>query len=203
MTTMNRNQLLKKIAHLGYKADYAALLNYFTFKCIVQIPRAIALISFTIGLFGFGYASSNPALFRSFSCAVLLLSFTSLMISKSDYNAYKVTADNNIQQRNNLEQLYYQVFNLLENDSKLNDIESKVIEIEKDFNQHAQSQQFILAHWYAHYKFFTSNGHSWIDDNMNFKFWKNMVPPSIKFLLVLLLLGVILCTMILIYTRYL
>ena len=62
------------------------------------------------------------------------------MISKSDYNAYKVTADNNIQQRNNLEQLYYQVFNLPENDSKLNDIESKVIEIEKDFNQHAQSQ---------------------------------------------------------------
>ncbi len=198
---MNRDQLLNKLAQLGYKVAYAALLNYYTFKVIVQAPKVIALISFAIGLIGFGYSDTNPSLFRSFSCAVLLLNFTSLMISRSNSDVYKVTADNNIQQRNNLEQLYYQVLNLPENDNKLNAIESNVIEIEKDFNQNAQSQQFIFAHWYAHYKYFTSNGNSWINEIMKFKFWKNMVPPGIKNSLVLILLGIIIYSIIYIYTK--
>lgn len=44
--------------------------------------------------------------------------------------------------------------------------------------------------WYAHYKFFYQMQHDWIDEQLKFSLWKDKLPRSFAFLVVVVALAV-------------
>lgn len=183
---MKKEELLIKIANVGYNIAYGAQLNYFSYHTLKKYPIFTAITSLIVSLLALIYPDVGENWVKAGATIVLILSIVSLFVEKAKSEVYLTTAKANTLQRNRLSTLYSEAKGLSFHSDRLKQIEEEVIAIEKEYSEGAQALQLPLAHCYAHYKFFTSN-YSWMDEQLQFKFWKNMVPPLVKVVLFILL----------------
>jgi signal transduction histidine kinase len=88
----------------------------------------------------------------------------------------------------NLQSSYHEILESTKEEFKdeLKNIE-KLIE---EFHEISMTKQICFSDWYAHYKFFVQMQIDWIDEQKQFKFFKDKIPLSFMFtILAVLMIG--------------
>ena len=185
---MNKEALLKTIAETGYNVGYGARKTFATFDIAEKGPGWIGFFSLSFGIF----ALFKDELAAKVPSAVLLVAgVCSLYIGFYRSAEYETTAKNLLKLQNRLRDLYRKV----QSGSDTTEAQKELEAIEAEYYSITISKQIFLSDWYAHYKFFAQSQIDWIDEQKNFKFWKDKIPLSGKVTIVAVFLAVLLATL--------
>lgn len=192
---MKKDRLLKMIAESAYNIGYGAKLNFATYDLIEKAPGWLGFISFVIGIF----ALFVPSLTDNFIAAILLIfSLITLHLGyyQQDKDKYKEAGEALTKHFHDLRKLYYEVQS--EDDGTFNSDEfiEKHSSIYDNYIARTFSKQIFISDWIAHFKFFGQMQIDWINEQLHFKFWKDKVPASFKFLLYTLLVIIVIAYLI-------
>ncbi|MFJ8072261.1 SLATT domain-containing protein [Peribacillus sp. NPDC096447] len=186
MGGLGKGAFLKELANNGYNVGFGAKKNFATYDIISKVPGAISLIGLLIGVGQLSYPDSpfNTGI----STVLVMASIVGMTINpfnqeKEKYNQRGVEIT---QMFNQLRQLYYKVRN-----SSEPEFEDEVQEMDVIMNQYyaiSMSNQIFGSDWYAHYKFFSQMQIEWIDEQKRFKFWKDKIPKSLIFFIIMALI---------------
>lgn len=185
---MKKSDFLKSIAEKGYDVGFGAKKHFATYDIIEKAPGMIGFISMAVGVFALaieGFSSNLvSALFIMIGIAGLYISF---------YEPNKPAYDNSgvglTKIFNELKALYFKVKNTDENSDFL-ELQKEFSEIESRYYPLCISKQIMFSNWYAHYKFFWEHQIDWINEQLNFGFFRDKVPLSLWFWLLIAILGV-------------
>lgn len=175
---MDKVGLLKTIAETGYNVGFGAKKTFATFDIVEKGPGWIGFVSLAIGV----YALYVDALATKFPSATLIVAgIASLYISFYKSGEYEKAGNEQIKLFNQLRDLYREV----EGNADILASQLKLAQIESEFYKVTISKQIFLSDWYAHYKFFAQTQIGWIDQQLNFIVWKDMIPLSAKFVIII------------------
>jgi len=172
---MKKEYLLTQIVDAAYDVGFGAKKHFATFDIVEKAPGWIGLISMGVGVF---------ALFvdilatQHISAILIIIGICGLIInSYSEVKQnYERTGVFLTQLFNELKTLYFHVkssdkSDFLEEEKQLSEIKSR-------FFSSCISKQILFSDWFAHYKFFWQQQIDWINEQKNFKFWRDKVPLS-------------------------
>lgn len=187
---MNKNNLLKIIAQKGYDVGLGTKKHFATYDIIEKTPGWIGFVSMSVGILGLVFDELST---KTVSAIFLIVGIVSLYISFYDSRkiSYEESGVELTKLFNKLKALYYDVKSLPETNDVTAHIET-LQEIESKYYNNSISKQILFSNWYAHYKFFWEHQIDWIDEQLNFKFFRDKVPLS--FILFIVLLIVCICT---------
>jgi hypothetical protein len=183
---MSDTNLKKHIAETAYNVGYTAKLHFASFDMIEKLPGIISFISMAFGVYALAYAELST---KFTSSTLLVLGIIGMYISlnnkdKSDYESKGIV----------LTGLFNELKHLmpLTEGSSVDQaaIPDKLKDIENRFNQSCMSTHVLFASWLAHYKFFWEQQIQWIADHKVFSFWRDKVPLSLWFSLLLVIVVV-------------
>ncbi|MDG0811116.1 SLATT domain-containing protein [Cohnella rhizosphaerae] len=156
--------------------------NFATYDIISKLPGIISLVGLLIGVGQLAY----PAYKYSTGISTLLIMASIIALTMSSYNAekerYKEAGVEMTTLFNKLRVLYYTVQNSSEQEFT-NEVE-ELERIKQRFYDISISQQIFGADWYAHYKFFSQHQIDWVNEQKQFKFFKDKVPKSFLFFII-------------------
>lgn len=186
---MNKSDLLRCIAEKGYDVGFGAKKHFATHDIIEKIPGFISFFSMAFGIYALVVKSLSTELI---SATVILFGVMGLYINMYNHKKgdYEKTGIALTQLFNELKRLYFQVKNLGEN-SDVSTYQKKLSEIESQYYPLCISTQILFSNWYAHYKFHWEHQTGWMNEQLNFDFFRDKVPLSIWFILLLFLVGVV------------
>ncbi|WP_091858379.1 SLATT domain-containing protein [Methylobacterium brachiatum] len=176
---MDKAHLLKSIAETGYNVGFGAKKHFATYDIVEKGPGWIGFISLACGISGLVFeelSTKVPSLILSIA-GVVALYISFYRAAEYEKAGKEITAI-----YNELRDLYRSVQS--DTDSQL--AAAQLSAAEARFFGISISKQILFSDWYAHYKFFGQHQSSWINEQLNFKFWKDMVPASAKLFLVVL-----------------
>jgi hypothetical protein len=185
-----RKQLLNKIARVAYDVGYGVDKHFATHKVYCAVPVLMSILSLSVGIYQISRLSAAHS-----QVYMDLLSF--LMIIFSVFAFYISIIGGNkalyVSTGKNLLELYYRLDTLYDevNSGKNTDYDNVYAEVDSirsKLNSISISEHpLIISDWLAHFHFFGSRNITWIDKELDFKFWDDKVPSSLKtFILVLL-----------------
>lgn len=179
---MDKAGLLKTIAETGYNVGFGAKKTFATFDMVEKLPGWIGFASLAIGV----YALYVDALSTKFPSASLVVAgIGALYFSFYRSAEYQIAGKEMIQLFNRLRDLYREV----ESGADLTASRAKLAQIESEFYAITVSKQIFLSDWYAHYKFFAQTQIGWMDEQLRFHWWKDMIPLSGKVVIALAILA--------------
>ena len=82
---------------------------------------------------------------------------------------------------------YYSVQNKSYNDD-LSLLIGEYRQLESQYYSVSLSKQILFSDWYAHYKFFWQHQIEWVNEQKNFKFFRDKVPLSFYMFLVVVII---------------
>jgi hypothetical protein len=179
---MNKDSLLKTIAETGYNVGFGARKTFATFDIASKGPGWIGLASFAFGTFALftdEFAAKVP------SAILLIAGVASLYIGFYRSDEYEETAKHLLKLHYRLRDLYRSVQSGVDLSSAKSDFEA----IQDEYYSVTVSKQIFLSDWYAHYKFFAQSQTEWMDEQLHFGVWKDMIPLSAKAVIVLSVAG--------------
>jgi len=185
---MKKDQLLKSIAETAYNVGFGGRKHWATYDIVDKVPGLIGFLSTAFGIFALIYdklsEKSLSAAFIVFGLIALYITFYEPNKSKYSESANKLTTLFNA-----LRDLYRTV------QSHPNDDVDLYIDqlhlIEKNYYDTCISKQILFSDWYAHYKFFWQYQIDWLDEQKKFKLFRDKLPLSFMFWMVVLLGGVV------------
>lgn len=180
---MNKSDLLRSIAEKGYDVGFGAKKHFATYDIINKIPGLISFLSMAFGIFALAVNRLSTELI---SATFIVLGVMGLYISmynhrKDDYEKAGIALT---QLLNELKSLYLQAKSLDEN-SDLSSCREHLAEIESKYYPISISTQILCSNWYAHYKFFWEQQIGWINEQLEFSFFRDKVPLSLWFALLI------------------
>ena len=181
--------LLKSLATNGYNVGFGAKKNFASYDIVIKLPSWIGFITLALGIIQLGYPVVGNC--KWLSTVLILVSVAALYI-----NVFNSTADNFEKEGIRLTQLFNRLRNLYlkVKDSDKNDFTDEINEMNKtmeEFYSNTISKQVFLSQWFAHFKFFYEMQIDWVDEQLNFKFFKDKVPNSLKIIIVLLFVSLL------------
>jgi len=189
---MKKESLLNLIARKGYDVFYAANLNFATYDIVTKLPSIISFMTIAIGILGLVFDSFRVI---GVSVSILILGILRLYVEKFSTNIddYCQRGVSNTEMLNQLKDLYVKVKDSTQD--SFGDEEQSFMSIEKSFNDTSNPKQILFANWFAHYKMFIEKDHSWMDEQIHFRFWRDKIPGSLK---LLLFISLIICVILLV-----
>lgn len=182
--SLNKDKLLKLIATSGYNVYFGAKKHFATYDIIEKLPRAIALFGLLIGV----WQLWKPDFSYSELLSFLLIVFSVYSYTITQYDGEKANYDSVgkelTQIHNQLHRLYLNVKS--SNASVFPEQEAELERLMASYYDMAISKQILLSHTFAHFKFFGEAQIAWMDDELNFTFWKDKVPKVYHLILWLL-----------------
>jgi len=185
---MTKENLLKALAENGYNVGFGAKKSFASFDIVTKLPSWVSFIILSIGILQLGYPHLAT---KAISIVLILVSIAIIFLgfytsSASDFEvAGKHATDCFYKLRN----LYYKVQSST-NPIYTNEV-AEMNQIMADFSSKTISRQVFLSHWYAHFKFFYEMQIDWIDEQLNFRFFKDKFPNSLKTALSIILIIVL------------
>jgi hypothetical protein len=186
---MNKEQFKKEIAKNAYNVGFGAKKHFASYDILTKIPNWISFIGLAIGIIQVAYDSFPNQ--KEISVLLIIVSIAGFYInfSNKEINKYKKAGEKLTQIYNKLRQLYLNV-DSSENDKFKN--EKKELDLLlKSYYKISITKQIFLSQWYAHFKFFYEFQIDWLDKELNFKFWKDKFPNSLKYLIFFIIFIVI------------
>ena len=183
---MKKDDLLRSIATYGYNVGFGAKKNFASHDIVVKLPSLIGFTTLAIGIIQLGYSSFSEN--KELSTALILISVISLYISvyNSDAEKFEKEGIRLTKIFNKLMDSYYIVKSSTKDDFAKEKLE--LDEIMKDFYSNTITKQVFLSQWFAHFKFFYEMQIEWINEQLNFKFFKDKLPNSLKIFFILILI---------------
>lgn len=187
---MHKKDLLKSVAEKAYDVGFGAKKHFATYDIIEKTPGMIGFLSLSFGIFALVFKSLSTEIS---SAIFIILGVIGLYISmydnkKSDYDD---AGKKIIQIFNELKALYLEV-KALPDGSDFTTYENRLADINGRFYPECISKQILFSNWYAHYKFFWEHQIDWINDELKFGFFRDKVPLSLWFYIVIVLVASIL-----------
>jgi len=183
---LDKDALLKELATNGYNVGFGAKKNFATYDIITKIPGFISLVGLLIGVGQLAYPKSpfNTGI----STVLVMASIIGMAISpfnseKDNYNQRGIDLTDLF---NQLRRLYFKVQNSTA--STFESEEQEMNNIMSRYYSMSMSNQIFGSDWYAHYKFFRQMQIDWIDEQKGFKFWKDKMPTSFIWFIVVIVL---------------
>ena len=182
---MNKDDLLKHIAETAYNVGFGAKKHFATYDIVAKAPGWISLISLAFGIYALVFDELNT---KFISATFIILGVAGMYITfydakKTDYINSGVALTDHF---NELKRLYGLVKS---STGSLDPHIQKLEEIERQYTQVGSSHQIALSNWYAHYKFFWEQQIGWIDEQLKFSFFRDKVPLSLWFTILILIIG--------------
>ena len=185
---MKKDQLLKSIAETAYNVGFGGRKHWATYDIVDKVPGLIGFLSTAFGIFALIYDKLSEkylsAAFIVFGLIALYITFYEPNKSKYAESANKLTTLFNA-----LRDLYRTVQSHPNDDVDL--YIDRLHLIERDYYDTCISKQILFSDWYAHYKFFWQYQIDWLDEQKNFKLFRDKLPLSFMFWVVVLLGGVV------------
>jgi len=184
---MKKDQLLKSIADTAYNVGFGGRKHWATYDIVDKVPGLIGFLSTAFGIFALIYDKLSE---KSLSAAFIVFGLIALYITFYEPNKSKYAASANKLTTlfNALRDLYRTV-----QSHPIDDVDVYVDQlhlIEKDYYDACISKQILFSDWYAHYKFFWQYQIDWLDEQKKFKLFRDKLPLSFMFWMVVLLGGV-------------
>ena len=173
---MNKAQLLKSIADTGYNVGFGGRKHWATYDIVEKIPGLIGFLSMAFGVFALIYEKLSE---KYLSAAFIVFGIVALYVTFYEPNKtnYAETANKLTTLYNALRDLYRTV------QSHANDnvdvFTDQLNEIEKEYYASTISKQILFSDWYAHYKFFWQYQIDWLDEEKNFRLFRDKLPLSL------------------------
>lgn len=183
---MTKPDLLKHIAETGYNVGYGAKKHFATYDLAAKAPGFISFLTFAVGLC---FLLIDFTAKKYFSVACIILGMVGIRISMWDHKKEDIAnAGRKLTELfNKVKALYYQV-----KGSELDDLssfEKQLAALQKEYNAMCLSNQMLFSDWYAHYKFFWQQQIGWIDEQLNFRLFRDKLPLSFTAAVALLFAG--------------
>ncbi|WP_316153076.1 SLATT domain-containing protein [Cupriavidus sp. BIC8F] len=183
---MQKDNLLKNIATTGYNVGFGAKKHFATYDIVEKTPGWIGFISTAFGVYALVFDSLSTkflsATFVVFGIVALYITFYD-----SKKTAYENAGIELTKQFNGLRDLYRTVQTTTNPD--LSAYVQQLSAIEQTYYGISLSKQITFSDWYAHYKFFWQHQIDWIDEQKNFRFWRDKVPLSFTATLIVALVA--------------
>jgi hypothetical protein len=185
---MNKQDLLKQIADTAYNVGFGAKKHFATFDIVDKAPGWIGFISMAIGVLALFIEVLSKKEMSSF---LIILGVIGLYINfyNETKNQYADKGSELTKLFNELKTLYFNVKSSTSSD--LDDEQNAHLAIESRYYSNCLHKQIFLSDWYAHYKFFWQHQIDWIDEQKQFKFWRDKVPLSFLFVVIVILVLII------------
>jgi hypothetical protein len=185
---MKKDQLLKSIAETAYNVGFGGRKHWATYDIVDKVPGLIGFLSTAFGIFALIYDKLSE---KSLSAAFIVFGLIALYITfyESNKSKYAESANKLTTMFNALRDLYRTVQSHPNDDVDL--YIDRLHLIESDYYDTCISKQILFSDWYAHYKFFWQYQIDWLDEQKNFKLFRDKLPLSFMFWVVVLLGGVV------------
>lgn len=185
---MKKDQLLKSIAETAYNVGFGGRKHWATYDIVDKVPGLIGFLSTAFGIFALIYDKLSE---KSLSAAFIVFGLIALYITFYEPNKskYAESANKLTTLFNALRDLYRTVQSHPDDDVDL--YIDRLHLIERDYYDTCISKQILFSDWYAHYKFFWQYQIDWLDEQKNFKLFRDKLPLSFMFWVVVLLGGVV------------
>ncbi|MGB4247170.1 MAG: SLATT domain-containing protein [Pseudohongiellaceae bacterium] len=185
---MKKDQLLKSIAETAYNVGFGGRKHWATYDIVDKVPGLIGFLSTAFGIFALIYDKLSE---KSLSAAFIVFGLIALYITFYEPNKskYAESANKLTTLFNALRDLYRTVQSHPNDDVDL--YIDRLHLIERDYYDTCISKQILFSDWYAHYKFFWQYQIDWLDEQKNFKLFRDKLPLSFMFWVVVLLGGVV------------
>jgi len=185
---MRKEDLLKLIAETAYNVGFGAKKHFATYDIVEKAPGWIGAISMFVGVFALVinyFAEKHISAFLIvFGVAGLYINFYNE--TKQSYEQKGVFLT---QLFNELKVLYLKV--KASDKSDFSEDAEKLSEIESRYYSNCISKQILFSDWYAHYKFFWQHQIDWVNEQKQFKFWRDKIPLSFVIVVSIVILGLI------------
>jgi hypothetical protein len=185
---MKKDQLLKSIAETAYNVGFGGRKHWATYDIVDKVPGLSGFLSTAFGIFALIYDKLSE---KSLSAAFIVFGLIALYITFYEPNKskYAESANKLTTLFNALRDLYRTVQSHPNDDVDL--YIDRLHLIERDYYDTCISKQILFSDWYAHYKFFWQYQIDWLDEQKNFKLFRDKLPLSFMFWVVVLLGGVV------------
>jgi hypothetical protein len=187
---LTKENFLNNLATKGYDVGFGAKKNFSSYDIINKLPSWIGFISLAIGVVQAAY--ENIRFNKEISILMIVVGIAILYADsfKGKLEEYEKEGVRLTRIYNKLRDLYlaaksddnfsYENYSLIY-ESLLNDFYTNTI-----------TKQVFLSQWYAHFKFFYETEIDWVDEQLNFHFFKDKVPNSLKvFFIIILIIALI------------
>ncbi|MDZ5723178.1 SLATT domain-containing protein [Bacillus subtilis] len=186
MEELDKESFLKELAEHGYNIGFGAKKHFATYDMVSKIPGIISLVGLLIGVGQLAY----PHYKYSTTISTILIMVSIVALTMSSYNSEKEEY-NKIGTKlttlfNELKSMYYKVKN--SNKDTFTEEVERMREITNEYYEISKSNQIFGSDWWAHYKFFWQHQIEWIDEQKNFKLWKDKIPKSFLVFLIVMAL---------------
>ena len=91
---------------------------------------------------------------------------------------------------NELKSLYFKVKSL-EEDAEFSELQKEFSELESRYYPACISKQILFSNWYAHYKFYWEHQIDWVNEQLNFNFFRDKIPLSLWLTMLTVITGLI------------
>jgi uncharacterized membrane protein YbaN (DUF454 family) len=169
---MNQAELLKQIAESGYNVGYGAKKHFATAEFVDKIPGWIGFISLAIGVLALVFSTLSEKLP---SAMLIILAVASLYMSFYDKAAYMKAGEKLTEHFQELRSIYSHVKSM-PIDSDFSSCVVEYTRIRSAANGAGISRQIFLSDTAAHYKFFWQQQIGWIEEQIEFSFFKDKIP---------------------------
>lgn len=201
---MNKEELLKLIATRGYNVYFGAKKHFATYDIIEKLPRAIALLGLLIGIWQLWRPDFSYSQLISFLLIVSSVYSYTITQYDGEKQNYEIVGKQLTDIHNDLHRLYLNVKS--SNASVFPDQEAELEDLMASYNDKAISKQILLSHTVAHFKFFGEAQITWMDDELNFTFWKDKVPKVYHLILWLVVaivtIAILACCVYILWAKY-
>jgi hypothetical protein len=174
---MNKKDLLHHIATAGYNAGFGAKKSFASLDTLSKAPSVLGWSLTSVGILGLAFDCLST---KAVSAITLSIGFISFYLSykERDLKRFETSGVELTRIRDELGILYSRVdaADDITPESYIQQLEA----LQKRASASAVSDQVMFSGWYAHMKFFGESQIEWINDELKFKFWKDMVPASAK-----------------------
>jgi SMODS and SLOG-associating 2TM effector domain 6 len=171
---MERKELLKNIAETAYNVGFGAKKHFATFDIVDKTPGLIGFFSTAFGTYALVFDElSTKFLSASFVVIGVMSIYISFYDSKKD--AYEEAGICLTKLLNELRKLY-SCTKHADDINELSQYEIELKNIENQYYESSISKQILFSDWFAHYKFFWQLQIDWIDEQKQFKLFRDKIP---------------------------
>jgi len=193
---MTKQDLLRNIAETAYNVGFGAKKHFATYDITDKVPSIIGFLSIAIGILGLIFeclAAKIP------SAALVILGVLGIVITLYDHKKeqYAEVGRKLTELFNELKKLYFNTKSA--NDLEIPDLERRLAVIETEYSKTGISDQILFSGWFAHYKFFWEQQIDWIEEQKQFRFFRDKVPLSFYLAILLIVVTTILSFFIYLY----
>lgn len=174
---MKKNDLLHHIATTAYNSGFGAKKSFASMEILIKAPSLLGWSLTSLGVLGLVFDVLST---KTISAITLSIGFISFYLSykKRDIKKLNTSGVELTRIRDELGILYARVD--AGNDDPNESYIQKLEELQNRASRSAVSEQVMFSGWYAHMKFFGESQIEWINRELEFRFWKDMIPASAK-----------------------